>query len=127
LVLAGKHSKEVPKGESPPLVSLVERFGHASVFLSAMFCSPLVYMRPPTLLAAILWLSCCLLRPESSSVIGAWSSRARVFYTLWATRDGHIPHLLLCLGGAWGFLVLGCCRESFDGTRAVSDGVFFGQ
>jgi hypothetical protein len=30
-------------------------------------------------------------------VIDAWYPRARVFYTLWAARDGHVPLLLSCL------------------------------
>jgi hypothetical protein len=37
-------------------------------------------------------------------VNGAWSSRAKVFFTPWATRDGHVLSLLPCLvefGGLW--------------------------
>jgi len=30
-------------------------------------------------------------------VIGAWSSRASVFFTPWAARNGHVPSLLPCL------------------------------
>jgi hypothetical protein len=30
-------------------------------------------------------------------VTGAWSSHARVFFTLWAARDGYVPSLLACL------------------------------
>jgi hypothetical protein len=57
---------------------------------SALLRRPLVYTRPPTLLVILLWLS-------NSSVNDAWSLRARVFYTLWAARDGHVPLLLSCL------------------------------
>jgi hypothetical protein len=34
LVLAGKHSREVSEGESPPLVLLVKGLGRASVFFN---------------------------------------------------------------------------------------------
>jgi hypothetical protein len=70
----------------------------------ALIHRPLVDMRPPALLVVVLWLSRCPLLPESSSVIGAWSSHARVYYTLWAARDGHVLHLLSCLVVPGGFL-----------------------
>jgi hypothetical protein len=48
---------------------------------SMLFRRPFVDTSPPALLVAVLWFSHCLLRPKSSSVIGTWSSRARVFFT----------------------------------------------
>jgi hypothetical protein len=82
----------------------------ASVFLSffearfALFRRPLADTYPPTLLAAVLWFSHCLLRLKGSPVIGTWSSRARVFFTPWATRESQVLSLLPCLvvpGGLW--------------------------
>jgi hypothetical protein len=68
-----------------------------------MFRRPLVDTRPLALLIVVLWFSRCLLRLESSAVIGAWSSRVRVLYTLWAARYGHVSYLLLYLVVSEGF------------------------
>jgi hypothetical protein len=77
----------------------------------ALFCHPLVDTRPPALLAAVLWFSRHLLRLKSSSVIGTWSSLARVFFTPLATRDGHAPSLLLCLVAPEGFWCLAAAGD----------------
>jgi hypothetical protein len=56
-LLARKHSREVSKGESSPLMSPGERLGRASVFQQPLrldLRSPLVDTRLPTLLAAVL-------------------------------------------------------------------------
>jgi len=87
--LVGKHSREVPKGKSSPRacvarwkVLAVLQFLTIFAAKSVVFHLPLVDTRPPTLLAAVLWSSRCLLQLECSSVLGAWSSRGRVFSQL---------------------------------------------
>jgi len=75
-----------------------------------LFRRPFVDTSPPALLVAVLWFSHCLLRPKSSSVIGTWSSRARVFFTSWAACDGHVPYILpylVALGGFWCSIAVG--------------------
>jgi hypothetical protein len=69
-----------------------------------MFRRPMVDTRPLALLVVVLRFCRCLLRPKSSPVNGAWSLHARVFFTIWAARDSHVPSLLPCLvefGGLW--------------------------
>jgi hypothetical protein len=85
--MAGKHSKGVPVEESSPLVFwwrdlVVPQFVSFFEARSALIHRLLVDTRPPAMLVVVLWFSRCPLRTESSSGIGAWSSRARVFYTL---------------------------------------------
>jgi hypothetical protein len=89
-------------------------FNFSTIFeaRSTQFCRPLVDMCPPSLLAAVLWSNYCLLRSESSSVIGAWSSRVRVFSHL-GPRMMATP-CLFCL--VWW-------RPGFSGDRLLQ-GIF---
>jgi hypothetical protein len=64
---------------------------------SPLFRRPLVNTHLSVVLAVVLQFCRCVIRPERSPVTGAWSSRARVFSTPWAARDGYVPPLLPCL------------------------------
>jgi hypothetical protein len=71
---------------------------------STLFRCPLVDTHPLVVLVVVLRFCRCVIRPERSPVTGAWSSRARVFSTSWAARDGYVPPLLPCLvaiGSLW--------------------------
>jgi hypothetical protein len=85
--MAGKHSKGVPVEESSPLVFwwrdlVVPQFVSFFEARSALIHRLLVDTRPPAMHAIGLWFSRCLLRTECSLGVGAWSSRAKGFYTL---------------------------------------------
>jgi len=86
------------------------QFFHPLKARSALFHSPPVDTRPFAVLIDVLWFRRCLLRLGCSAVTGAWLPRARVFFVLWAARDGHVPYL--CRAG-WCpgvFLALGGCK-----------------
>jgi hypothetical protein len=59
-------------------------------------------------------------------VTGAWSSRARVFSTMWAARDGYVPPLLPCLvaiGILWGSAAAGVSLSPARVVHAPSPAV----
>jgi hypothetical protein len=131
LFFAGKCSREVPESVVHVVGETVWGASVLSFFMAkfALFRQSLVDTRPPTLLAIVLRFCRCLLRPESSPLTGAWSSRARGFVTPWAALDDHV--FRLCCHAWWrsGDLVFGCCMgyssSGACGTRAVSGGAFF--
>jgi hypothetical protein len=129
--LAGKHFREALEEEIPSFRWLANsldgfQFFHSLKARSAPFHSPPVDTLPFSVLIVVLWFRCCLLRPDNSAVTSVWHPRARVFFKLWAARDGHVPYL--CRAGCPGVLIaLGGCRVVSCGgacaARAISGGV----
>jgi hypothetical protein len=117
--LAGKLSREEPEGVESFVrvaggtiwgVSVLSFFSYRS----ALFRQSLVDTRLPALLAVVLRFCRCLLRPESSPLPSAWSSRARGFVTPWAARDDHVSAIVAVLDGfqwIWVRLLQGICRR----------------
>jgi len=144
-LLAGKHSREVSKGGSSPLMSPGGKawscFSFSTTFEARSTQSSCRH-EPPNLARR-----CPLVQPPLATIGKLVGDRRVVImcqgvFTPWVMRDGHTLSLFATSGGARGFLVIDCCRgSSCDSTcvscavsggdtcatRAVSGGVFFRQ
>jgi hypothetical protein len=89
----------------------------------------LVDTRPLALFAVSLRCFSRSSRPYGFPVVGAWASRASVFFLIWAVREGHKPRVFAVYGEAggvrrffcvWG--LKGCSGAGACVTRAATDG-----